>query len=92
MAEIRKKRLFRDPNDISENGKKKGDFKQERMFGRVTKIPIANTPDGLVEMDFVDYGDFATFLRIQDAFPRFSIIALMVERKKNKHRKRCEGK
>ena len=26
------------------------------MFGRVAKIPTANTFDELVEMDFVDYG------------------------------------
>ena len=35
---------------------KKGEFKQERMFGRVAKIHIANTSNELVEMDFVDYG------------------------------------
>ena len=47
---------------------KKDDFKHERMFGRVAKTPIANTFGELVEMDFVDYGDHATFLHIQGAF------------------------
>ena len=31
---------------------KKGDFKQERMFGRVAKIPISNTSNELVGMVF----------------------------------------
>ena len=58
------------------------------MFGRVPKIPIANTFDKLVEMDFADYGDFATFLHIQDTFPRFSAIILWgVNRKQNKRLK-----
>ena len=73
MAEIRKKRLFRDPNDISENGKKKGDFKQGRMFSRVDKIPNANTISELVEMDFADYVDYrlswAPMIHFRD-FPR----------------------
>ena len=37
---------------------KKDDFKQERMFIRVAKIPILNTLSEIVEMDFADYGDF----------------------------------
>ena len=44
------------------------------MFGRVAKIPIANTFNELVEMDFVDYVDYATFLHIRDTFSRFSVI------------------
>ena len=40
---------------------KKDEFKQERMFGRVAKIPIANTSNELVEMDFVDYGGTQPF-------------------------------
>ena len=31
---------------------KKDDFKHGRMFGRASKIPIANTFSELVEMDF----------------------------------------
>ena len=41
------------------------------MFVGVAKIPIANTFNELVEMDFVDYGGYATFLHIQDTFSRF---------------------
>ena len=44
------------------------------MFGRVAKIPIANKFGELVEMDFVDYGGYATFLHIQDTFSRFTAI------------------
>ena len=53
----------------------KDDSKQERMFGRVGKIPISNTFNVLVEMDFVDYGDLSTCVRIQDTFSRFSVTA-----------------
>ena len=51
------------------------------MFGRVAKIPIANTFSELVEMAFLDYGDLGTFLRIQDTFPRFSAIVFMGAKK-----------
>ena len=66
MAKITKK-LFRDPDSIAGYGKE-GDSKQDRILGRSAKIPIANTFSELVEMDFADYGDFASFLRIQDTF------------------------
>ena len=59
--------LFRDLNAIAKNVKN-GDFKQDRTFGRVAKSPIANTSDELAEIDFVEYGDFATSPLIQDAF------------------------
>ena len=39
-------------------------------------MPIDNAPEELVEMDFVDYGDYPAFLRIRDTFSRFSVIAL----------------
>ena len=45
-------------------------------------IQIANTPNELVEMDFADYGDFATFLRIQGTFSRFSAIIFMGEKER----------
>ena len=61
---------------------KKGDFKQERMFGRVAKIPIANTFIELVEMDFADYGIHAAFLHIQDTFSSFSVVIFMGTKKK----------
>ena len=66
------KALSREINAIAEN--EKHDFKQERMFGRSAKIPIANTFNEPSEMDFVDYGDLETFLRIRDTFPRFSAL------------------
>ena len=56
---------------------KKDDFKQERMFCRAAKIPIADTFNELVEMDFVDYGDLATSLHIQVVFLRFSAIVFL---------------
>ena len=68
------KEIFRKLKSISGNDKE-GDFKQERMFGRVAKIPIDNTFSELVEMDFVGYGDLATFAHIRDTFSRFSAIA-----------------
>ena len=81
------KKLPKELNAVAENDKK-GDFKQERMFCRVAKIPIANTFGELAEMDFADYGDCAAFLRIRDAFPRFPAIVLRwLKRKKNKRQK-----
>ena len=68
------KKLFREIKANGENDKK-GDSEQERMFGRVIKIHIVNTFSELVEMDFADYGDLVTFLRIRDTFSRFSAIA-----------------
>ena len=61
---------------------KKGDFKQERMFGRVVKILIANNSNELVEMDFADYGGQATFLRIRDTFSRSPFITFMGTKRK----------
>ena len=48
---------------------KKDDSKKERMFGRVA-IPIANTSNELVEMDFAGYGDFVAFLNARGSFSR----------------------
>ena len=64
------KGLFRYLEILAGSGKKDG-FQQERMFGLVSEIPIANTVNGLVEMDFVDCGDYAAFLHIRDSFSRF---------------------
>ena len=60
-------KLFLELKNI-DGGGNKGDSKQERMFGSVAKIPIANTFNELVEMDFVNYGYYAAFLHIQGAF------------------------
>ena len=66
---------------------KKDDFEQAGMFGRVAKIPISNTSNGLLGKGFVDYGDLATFLHIQDAFSRFVAIVFLGTKRKNKRRK-----
>ena len=70
-------RDFLEGSAILRGNDKNGDFKHGRMFGRVAKIPIADTFSELVEMDFADYGDFAALLRIQGAFSRFSVIAFI---------------
>ena len=44
------------------------------MLGRVAEIPIANAFSELVEIDFVDYGDYASFLHIRDIFSRFPLV------------------
>ena len=61
------KKISKELKAVAENDKKE-DSKQAMMFGRVAKITLANTSNELVEMDFSDYGDFATFLQIQDTF------------------------
>ena len=40
---------------------KKGEFKREMMFGRSAEIQIVNAFNGMVEMDFVDYGIMRLF-------------------------------
>ena len=75
------KRLFEKIKEMADSDKK-DDFKQERMVGRVAKMPISNTFSELVEMDFVDYGRHATFLRIQDTFSRFPVIIFLGTKKK----------
>ena len=80
-AEIQKK-LLRGIEILAENDKKKGDFKQERMFGRVSRTPSANAFSELVKMDFVYYGDYAKFLRTQDAFLRLPVSVFMGEKKR----------
>ena len=52
------------------------------MFARVVETPIANTFNGLIEMDFVDYGGYAEILHIRGAFSRFSVIAFTVAKKR----------
>ena len=46
-------KLFREIRNIDE-GEKKDDLNQERIFGRVAKIPISHAYSELVEMDCVD--------------------------------------
>ena len=70
------KKIFRSPG-ILDGDDKKCDSKQGRLFGSVAKIPIAYTFSVLVEMDFVDYGDYAALLHIQDTLSRFSVVVFM---------------
>ena len=82
------KKLPKELKAVSANYKK-GEFKHGAMFGRVSKIPIANTPNELTEMAFPDYGDFATFLHIRGTFSRFAAaISRGRNRKKDKRPKR----
>ena len=66
-------KLFKKIKELGDNDKK-DEFKQERMFGRVATIPMANTFTELAEMNFADYGDHATLLHIQDTLSRFPAI------------------
>ena len=61
------KKLFKKIKELGDNDKK-DEFKKERMFGRVAKIPIADTFVELVEMDFVDYGDVKPFCTFEILF------------------------
>ena len=44
-----------------------------------------------VEMDFVDYGDFATSVRTQDASSRFSVIVFMGGKKEEQTSEMVRG-
>ena len=48
----------------------------------VSKIAISNAVDELVEMDFVDYGDYSEFLQIRDSLSRFSVVVYSEKRKR----------
>ena len=52
---------------------KKDEFKRERVLACVAKIPIANTLNELVELDFVYYGYYAAFLHIMETSSRFPV-------------------
>ena len=67
------KNLCKRPKDVSGNDKRAISNRKE-CLGWLRKMPIANTFNELVEMDFVDYGDFATVLQIRGTFPRLSAI------------------
>ena len=64
---INPKETFRVINAISENDKKGRSQTGTDVWG-VAKIQNANNSIELVGMDFAEYGDFATFVRIHDAF------------------------
>ena len=85
------KKLLRGLKNIDSNGKK-GNSKQERMFGAVSKIPIANAFNELVEMDCVDYGDYVTFLHIHDTLSRFSVVVFTGPRKRVCKRRKWPAK
>ena len=58
------------------------------MFGSVAKIPISNTFNELVEMDFSDYAELATFMHIRDTFRDFRRLRFTGKKsKRNKPRK-----
>ena len=59
-------------------GDKKDGFGQERLFRGVAKMPIYKSHSGLVEMDFVAYGDMATFLHLKDTFRDIQRLYLLV--------------
>ena len=48
----------------------------------VTKIPIDNTFNELVEMGRADYGGYAAFLHIRDTFARFAVSVYIGAKKK----------
>ena len=52
------------------------------MFRRIARIHASRTLNELVDMDFVDGGEDATFLHIQDTFSRYSMITPACARKK----------
>ena len=83
-AQINAHTLMAAPETHRANGQRRNRYFRtlESMFGRVEKIPIANTFSELVGMDFVDYGDRAAFLRIRDTFSRFSAIIFSGAKKK----------
>ena len=58
------------------------------MFVRLSKIPISDTFNGLVGMDFVDYGRYATFFTHSG---RFSAIILWEQRERKRDRKKWSG-
>ena len=61
--------LFRSPMELWVRDKK-GEFKQERSFRGRSGIHISRTPTAVVSMDFVDDGEDAAFLHMQDTFSR----------------------
>ena len=62
------------------------------MFRRVDKIPLANTFSELVEMVFVDYGDYAAFLHIQDSFSLLSVVFTGAKKRMGKLQKWYVGR
>ena len=62
---------------------KKDECAQERMFGL----------SEFVEMDFVEYGDYAEFLHIRDTFSRFSVAVFIgTEKRADIQRKWSAGR
>lgn len=61
------KELFKSIREIA-LAEKKDEFKREITLRRVSKIPTSKTPNGLLGMDFVDYGDQTSLRLLQDTF------------------------
>lgn len=51
-------------------GDREDEFDQERLLRRVDRIHNTDAFKGLAEMDFLDYGDRAEALHLQDTLPR----------------------
>ena len=62
---------------------KNDEFEHVRWSRGVAKIPISITPDELAVMNFVDGGEEATLLQIQDTFSMYSAISFAGGKKKN---------
>ena len=74
FSEKMHKKLFKAVSEIPLNDKKE-EFKQERPFRRLSKIPIPKKRSGISGMHFVDYGEGAGhFLHLQDTFTRYLMI------------------
>ena len=54
----------------------------KKGYVRVAQIPISKNHNGLAEMDFVNYGDEATFLHLQGACPKYYTISFTGDKKK----------
>ena len=63
---------------------KKGEFEQERMPRRVSKLPISMNFDEIVEMDFGGDGGKGSFLHLQDTSPMYSIIVFICNKKRKR--------
>ena len=68
------KKLPRAIRALCAKDKKRFEFKPGRLLRGVCKIPISETFNGLVEMDFVGGGEGATSPRAQDTFSMYASI------------------
>ena len=81
LSSFTPKKLLR-PHAGTLRARYKGAFKQGILFLGISNIRISRTFNGLVEMDFADDGEEATFPHIQDTFSRYPPITISVAKKK----------